>query len=56
MRWISALVTHLEGHDPKMAPKGLNFGAIRKALVNPKMQGDRNYVKNGQKRNAARLP
>ena len=56
MTWISALITHLEGHDPDLAPKGLNFSAVRKTLVNPKMQGDRHSVKNNQKRNTARLP
>ena len=54
--WISALITHLEGHDPDLAPKGLNFAAVRKTLVNPRMQGDRHSVKNNQKRNSARLP
>ncbi|PIW54807.1 MAG: hypothetical protein COW16_09235 [Sphingomonadales bacterium CG12_big_fil_rev_8_21_14_0_65_65_10] len=56
MTWLSALVTHLEGHDPDIAPKGLNFPAVRKTLVNPKMQGDRHSVKNNQKRNTGRLP
>ena len=54
--WISALVTHLEGHAPSLAPKGLNFTAVRKTLVNPKKQGERHSVKNNQKRNAGRLP
>ncbi|WP_156502076.1 hypothetical protein [Erythrobacter sp. HI0063] len=56
MTWISALVTHLEGHDPALAPKALNFTAVRKTLVNPKKQGERHSVKNNQKRNAGRLP
>lgn len=56
MTWISALITHLEGHEPDLAPKGLNFTAVRKTLVNPKNQGDRHSVKNNQKRNIARLP
>ncbi|MEL7728691.1 hypothetical protein AAG612_04075 [Citromicrobium bathyomarinum] len=56
MTWISALVTHLEGNDPDLAPRGLNFTAVRKTLVNPKMQGDRHSVKTNQKRNAGRLP
>ncbi len=56
MTWISALITHLEGHDPDLAPKGLNFTAVRKTLVNPKKQGERQSVKNNQKRNAGRLP
>ena len=54
--WISALMTHLEGHEPDLAPKGLNFSAVRKTLVNPKKQGDRHSVKNNQKRNTGRLP
>jgi len=56
MTWISALVTHLEGHNPALAPTGLNFTAVRKILVNPKKQGERQSVKNNQKRNAGRLP
>ena len=56
MTWMSALITHVEGHDPDLAPQGLNFSAIRKTLVNPKKQGDRHSVKNNQKRNAGRLP
>ena len=56
MKWISALVTHLEGHNPALAPTGLNFTAVRKILVNPKKQGERQFVKNNQKRNAGRLP
>ena len=56
MTWISALVTHLEGNDPDLAPKGLNFTAVRKTLVNPKKQGERHSVRNNQKRNSRRLP
>lgn len=56
MTWISSLITHLEGHDPDLAPKGLNFAAVRKTLVNPKKQGERHSVKNDQKRNAGRRP
>ena len=56
MTWMSALITHLEGHDPHLAPRGLNLTAIRKTLVNPKKQGDRQSVKNNQKRNSGRLP
>ncbi|MEL7686062.1 hypothetical protein AAG592_01025 [Citromicrobium bathyomarinum] len=56
MTWISSLITHLEGHDPDLAPKGLNFSAVRKTLVNPKRQGERHSVKNNQKRNAGRPP
>jgi integrase len=56
MTWISALVTHLEGNDPDLAPKGLNFTAVRKTLVNPKKQGERHSVRNNQKRNSGRLP
>ena len=29
MTWISALVTYLEGHNPALTPKGLNFTAPR---------------------------
>jgi integrase len=56
LTWISALITHLEGHDPDLAPGGLNFTAVRKTLVNPKRQGDRHSVRNNQKRNTGRLP
>lgn len=56
MTWISALVTHLEGNDPDLAPKSLNFTAVRKTLVNPKKQGERHSVRNNQKRNSGRLP
>lgn len=56
MTWISALMTHLDGHAPDLAPKGLNFSAVRRTLVNPKKQGDRHSVKNNQKRNTGRLP
>lgn len=56
MTWISALVTHLEGNDPDLAPRGLNFTAVRKTLVNPKKQGERHSVRNNQKRNSRRPP
>ena len=56
LTWISALMTHLEGHEPEMAPSGLNFTAVRKTLVNPRKQGDRQSVRGNQKRNTARLP
>jgi len=56
MTWMSSLITHLEGNDPDLAPKGLNFKAVRKTLVNPKKQGDRHAIKNNHKRNSGRLP
>ncbi|MGB7408911.1 MAG: hypothetical protein WA908_10425 [Pontixanthobacter sp.] len=55
MTWISALVTHVQGHDHAIVPVGLNFTAVRKTMVNPKNQGERQSVKNRQKRNAGRL-
>ena len=54
MTWIIVLVKHVEGHDPSLEPKGLNFTGVRKTLVNPKKQGERHSVKNNQKRNAGR--
>lgn len=56
MTWISALVTHPEGHDPVLAPEGLNITAVRKPSVKPEKQGERQSAKNNQKRNAGRLP
>jgi len=56
LTWISALVTHIEGHIPDAMPTGLNFKAVRKALVQPRLQGERHTTKAGQKKNEGRLP
>jgi len=56
MTWMSALITHLGGHQPELLPSGLNFTAVRKTLVNPRKQGGRHSVKNNQKQNTGRLP
>jgi len=56
LTWISALVTHIEGHIPDAMPIGLNFKAVRKALVQPRLQGERHTTKPGQKKNEGRLP
>lgn len=56
LTWISALITHVEGHYPQWGPTGLNVKAVRKVLVQPKQQGERHAVKSGQKKNEGRLP
>lgn len=55
LTWLRSLITYLEGHDPGHTPSGLNFTAVRKTLVQPKMQGARYSVKGKQKKNAKRL-
>jgi integrase len=56
LTWISSLFTYIEGSDPTLAPTGINFGAIRKACVQPPYQGNRHSIKNNKKKNSNRLP
>jgi integrase len=56
LTWISALITHIEGHYPQWVPSGIIVKAVRKVLVQPKLQGERHAVKSGQKKNEGRLP
>lgn len=56
LTWMSALVTQLEGSQSHLAPKGLNFAAVRKTLTEPTSQGERAMVLSGQKANTGRLP